>query len=284
MRRLARIPLPRRVLAALAAYQRSLDQRLARDGRRKHPDPGGVTEAVWKGRRANHALAAVEIALSAMASGLERCMYCEDSHGCDVEHFRPKARHPQHAFVWENLLFVCTECNRQKNDTFDPLVIDPTKDDPLDHVVLSPTTGKYVAATGSTRGAITLRAIPRLASDQALVQGRRNAWMKLHVMLGRYAAHQTAGRQEEADMIRQIVVDEPFSAVFAALLRASTRPGASDLLGPDLSDLLARHPEVHGWLADADRARAEAAQPRLDAKAKRLRIARKPRLKVRRGP
>ena len=112
MRRLQRIALPASILAALKSYRATLDHRVTVERKKTKPDVGKVVEATWRTRRNTKAMGAVELALRAMASGIERCMYCEDSHGCDVEHFRPKVPHPAGTFEWPNLLLICAVCNR----------------------------------------------------------------------------------------------------------------------------------------------------------------------------
>lgn len=274
MRHLLRIPLPQRVLDALVAFQSSLDRTIEDEGRKNDPKVAERIEAFWQARRSTKALKAVERTLRAMASGLERCMYCEDSHGCDVEHTYPKVPYPSSAFAWLNLLWVCAICNRQKNDAFDAAMLDPTQEDPLDHLVFSFATGRYTARDDSPRGIATLSIVPRLASEPTLIRGRQNAIAKLRIFLRDYDTHIAHGRAAEADVIRRFVVEEPFSAAFAAVLRASTDPGANDVLGEELMAVVARHPSMYQWLQEADHARAEAAKPEITALAKALRIRR----------
>jgi hypothetical protein len=272
MRQLTRIPLPQRVLDALASYQSALDRAVRAERRKKSPEVGDRVDEAWEGRRSNAALQAVEEALRAMASGLERCMYCEDGQGCDVEHRYPRVPYPEKAFAWLNLLWICAICNRQKNSAFDEAMLDPTSDDPFDHLVLSISTGRYTAREESSRGSATLRVLRRLASDQTLARGRHNALMKLRTFLREYDAHHAAGRVGQADEIRRFVVEEPFSAAFAAVLRASTEPGANDVLGEELVAVLSRHPGMRRWLDEADAARAGAVQHEIDTLMKRIRI------------
>jgi len=276
VRYLRRVDLPRSVLGALSSYRAALDSLLKLEQRESKPDVGKVIETAWRTRRKSNAMKSVELALRAMASGIERCMYCEDSHGCDVEHFRPKVPHPAGTFAWPNLLLICAVCNRQKNSAFDPAILDPTRDDPFDHLVLSSTTGRLVARDGSRRGAATLQVMKRLSSEQALTRGRLNAVNKLRVFLARYDADLSAGDLVAADEIRRAVVEEPFSAVFAFMLRQSMEPGARAVLGDDLVDVISRHPTMHGWLDAADQARHAAAQPSIAALARRVRVASSP--------
>lgn len=256
MRYLPRIQLPQRVLDALESYQSAIDIDVKAELEKAKPKTHDVIQAAWKSHRNNKALEAAETALRAMASGLERCMYCEDSRGCDVEHLRPKASYADRMFAWLNLLWICADCNRQKNDAFDDAMLDPTAADPLDHLVLSLATGRYTPRGNSPRGVATLRVVPRLESNQMLTRGRRNAMVKLRSLLADYDAHRAARRDAEADAVHRAMVEEPFSAVFAAVLRASTEPGAQEVLGAELLAVLSRHPEMDRWLADADEARA----------------------------
>lgn len=272
MRQLQRIALPERVLTALVTYQNALDAEVETERRKDAPNVAERIEAFWKDRRSTKTLKAVERALRAMASGLERCMYCEDSHGCDIEHGAPKVPHPSKAFVWLNLLWVCAICNRQKNDAFDEAMLDPTREDPLDHLVFSFSTGRYTAREDSERGVATLRIVRRLASDPTLARGRQNAVAKIRVFLRDFDMHQAQGQGAEADAIRGVVVEEPFSAAFAAVLRASTEPGATDVLGEELVAIVSRHPAMLRWLQEADDARAEAAGPEITALARAVRI------------
>jgi len=94
VRHLRRLDLPRSVLGALSSYRAALDSLLKLEQRESKPDVGKVIETAWRTRRRSNAMKSVELALRAMASGIERCMYCEDSHGCDVEHFRTEGAPP----------------------------------------------------------------------------------------------------------------------------------------------------------------------------------------------
>lgn len=104
----------------------------------------------WKSARQTKAIRLVVGVLRRMIGPRERCMYCLDSHACDVEHFFPKANFPERAFVWRNLLLCCTECGRLKGRQFpvakgEPLLIDPTAEDPWRYLEFDPDTGVLTA-------------------------------------------------------------------------------------------------------------------------------------------
>ena len=77
-------------------------------------------------------------------------MYCLDSHGSDIDHFRPKNRYHKYMYRWENMLLCCTHCGRIKGDQFPMagrrvLLVDPTKENPWDSLDFDPTTGSICA-------------------------------------------------------------------------------------------------------------------------------------------
>jgi uncharacterized protein (TIGR02646 family) len=82
-----------------------------------------------------------------MAGGRQRCMYCSDSAGTDIEHFWPKSVYSDRMFAWPNMLLCCTGCGRDCKGTKFPLdhgspaLLDPTTDDPWQFLDFSTTTG-----------------------------------------------------------------------------------------------------------------------------------------------
>lgn len=107
-------------------------------------------EQAWKTARQTQTMGIVFGSLKQMVGRRERCMYCVDSHGCDIEHFRPKTAYPKKAFQWPNLLLCCTECGRLKGSQFpkirqQALLINPAKEDPWQHLDFDPATGNITA-------------------------------------------------------------------------------------------------------------------------------------------
>lgn len=70
-----------------------------------------------------------------------KCVYCESKLGHntpgDIEHKVPSSKEENLHFAWENLTVACTECNRRKNNFYDPNApfIDPYIDDAESMVV-----------------------------------------------------------------------------------------------------------------------------------------------------
>ncbi len=108
-------------------------------------------EATWKSARQTKPVKAALGVLQKMAGPCQRCMYCGDSHGTDIEHFWPKNPHSDRLFRWPNYLLGCTECGRFKGNNFpldqqqSPLLIDPTAEEPWQFLDFDPVTGNIVA-------------------------------------------------------------------------------------------------------------------------------------------
>jgi uncharacterized protein (TIGR02646 family) len=141
MRRVRRLPLDQ-------AVQSTLDERQA-EVNRKRNDPDFSATGEWDGARKTQSLKSVLAMLWRMMGERQRCMYCLDSHGTDIEHFWPKTPYPERMFVWSNLLLCCVECGRFKGNQFPleqglPLLVDPTAEDPWLFLDFDPATGNVV--------------------------------------------------------------------------------------------------------------------------------------------
>lgn len=182
MRRITRPDLPKATATQLAKEQEAADK--------KRHEGTLVPDAYWKlARQRNTIKKEVLSALQAMAGSRERCMYCSDSHGTDIEHFWPKATYPEKMFLWNNLLLCCTPCNRDKIQLFPiangaPLLVDPTTDDPWDFLDFDPRTGNIVPRFSrekndwDPKGDQTVR-ILHLDKREALSAGYRKTYRRL---------------------------------------------------------------------------------------------------------
>lgn len=108
----------------------------------------------WSSKSRSQEFSTIKKQLYSMAYGHRLCMYCESSHGTDIEHFFPKKQYPTKAFEWDNYLIACSYCNSNlKRERFpldpnnNPLLIDPSKDDPSTHLKLSLNTGLFFGIT-----------------------------------------------------------------------------------------------------------------------------------------
>lgn len=173
MRRIQRVILPKVAQSYLRKRQLAAND--------KHKNGGLNIERDWKSARQTKPLKAVVTTLHAMMGPRQRCMYCLDSHGADIEHFRPKAIYPKRMYHWPNLLLCCTECGRFKGNKFpmsgrQALLIDPTREDSWKHLDFDPVTGNISARFDlqlddwSTKGTTTVEVL-KLDRREALSAG-----------------------------------------------------------------------------------------------------------------
>lgn len=191
-------------------------------------------------------------ALNVMAPGHQRCMYCGDSEGTSVDHFEPIARNPLRTFDWLNHLLACSYCNsNQKGSRFpvdehgSPLLIDPTVEDPFDHLALSLTVGEYRARTRKGASTIDVLGLNRAV----LVQGRQHAREVVSQALRSWQAARKAGDPAgEQRQIRTIRM-QPLADVYQAMLRYAVADAAAHLFAgdQDLLDIL-RDPALRSAL------------------------------------
>jgi uncharacterized protein (TIGR02646 family) len=239
MKRIRRLPLSSKTLTFLK-------QRTAKVG--TAADPSAEAKRLWE--RKGKAFEEIRQALKAMASGIERCMYCEDSAGTDIEHFWPKTDYPLLAFDWDNYLIACSGCNSNyKRTQFPrdpqdlPLLLNPVEEEPLDHLAFSPSTGRYEPTTPKGTASEEVYGLNR----DTLTRGRQSAWTVLQELLTLYAQHKS-GDPAKAGRIEAAVRTYPFAGVLAALLHIAAGPGATALV--DAGSLRALHdnPEIRGWV------------------------------------
>jgi uncharacterized protein (TIGR02646 family) len=212
-------------------------------------DPQTEAGRLWKFQK-NNAFREIREVLGRMASGIERCMYCEDSVGTAIEHFWPKSGYPGRAFDWLNYLVACSGCNSNfKRDQFplessgDPLLVNPTEEDPLDHLTFSPSTGLYQPLSPKGDPSIQVFGLNRAT----LTKGRLNAWTALEQLLVRYARCRATLDHARASRIETAVREHPFAGVLAALLRMAAGPDADLLVSGECLQVIRDHPEVSGW-------------------------------------
>lgn len=191
-------------------------------------------------------------ALNTMAPGHQRCMYCGDSEGTSVDHFEPIMRNPLRTFDWLNHLLACSFCNsNQKGSRFPvdeqglPLLVDPTVDDPFDHLVLSLSVGEYRARTAKGASTIDVLGLNRAV----LVQGRRHARDVVSQALRLWRAAQKVGDGLRKERQIRTIRMQPLADVYHAMLRYADARGAAHLFAdePDLLDIL-RDPDLRASL------------------------------------
>jgi uncharacterized protein (TIGR02646 family) len=137
-------------------------------------------------------------------------MFCGDSRSTDIEHFWPKIRYRQRVFRWDNMLWICAGCNRQKGDRFRldrkrrPLLIDPTAEDPWDFLYFDWHTGnitaRYDPSTGRahTKGVYTVDSTTLPLNIEAVTEGRLRTRRNLRRAVYHFLTHTASGAEPDA--------------------------------------------------------------------------------------
>ncbi|WP_460362823.1 HNH endonuclease family protein [Actinocorallia lasiicapitis] len=181
--------------------------------------------------------------LRSMAPGREYCMFCGDSAGTAIDHFEPVSRNPLRTFDWLNHLLACTHCNSHfKRDQFPvdeqgcPLLIDPTAEDPFDHLELSFSTGEYMSETAKGTATINVCGL----NERRLPEGRM--WVAYDLQLHLREWLRADGRLDEREKTNLIhlIWNRPMVDVCQAMLRQAHSDGLKLVLGSEFVDLLRR--------------------------------------------
>ncbi|MGW4907882.1 HNH endonuclease [Streptomyces sp. NPDC004270] len=238
MIRLRRAVLPAATTERLRDYTDDIRQQ-ATDKERKDR-----AKELWANRR--QVRPALRAGLVEMAPGHERCMYCGDSQGTDIDHFEPKSLAPLRTFDWLNHLLACSFCNsNQKRNRFPvaddggPLLVDPTAEDPLDHIRLVLPLGTYRGLTDRGRACIEVFGLNARA---VLVKGRMDAYLTAQGSIQLWRIAMDKGQRDKAKEIVRVTWDRPLVDVLVAMFHQSGHPAADDLF--------AGEEEVLGLLRD----------------------------------
>lgn len=87
-----------------------------------HLDPKSEADRRYANARKAKWFKPIVDALAKVSGPGQRCMFCSGSESSDVEHYRPKGvvAFAPFAMTWENYLWCCTPCNRNKLNRFPP--------------------------------------------------------------------------------------------------------------------------------------------------------------------
>lgn len=142
-----------------------------------------------------------------MAGPVERCMFCADSRGMDIDHSWPIVPYRGMTFRWPNMLWACSDCNRAKSNAFAvdaggrPLFIDPTVEDPWDSLYYDEVTDNLSPSFDPTTGAPGARgryAIDRLPLNcEAVSNGRGRTRRNLRRIVAEFLGQVQAGADPE---------------------------------------------------------------------------------------
>ncbi|WP_171181855.1 hypothetical protein [Ruegeria sp. HKCCD8929] len=266
MLRLANNGLPPKAAATLADYQAEIDcagdyaTRVA-EGKRKFGS---------RNTRRNSTFRAVRSSLSKMCAGAQRCVYCEDSVGDEVEHIKPKDLYPEDVFRWLNYVFACGPCNGGKNNKFavitaegrvdvtrargapitpptqgKPAFVNPRTEDPLDFFTIDLLGTFFVLPREELTGIAADKAeftIETLNLNRdLLLEARQNAFGGYRARLREYRNRRDAvADASELKALRDDLMATPHPTIWEEMKRQ-----APDI--PQLAALFATVPEALGW-------------------------------------
>ncbi|GGN88625.1 HNH endonuclease [Actinoplanes lobatus] len=172
----------------------------------------------------------VRALLARMAPGAERCMYCGDNQGTDIDHHEPLACNPLRTFDWLNHLLACSHCNsHHKRDRYPvdddgrPLLIDPSAEDPFEHLLLSLSVGEYRPLTEKGTRSIEVFGLNR----PILARGRLQAFAVVVMCLRQWREAERGSGLYEPDALSHIIREQPCADVCQAMLRQVESPGAA---------------------------------------------------------
>jgi hypothetical protein len=242
------IPITRVTLPA--PLTKSLTRRTANLRRVATPDRVKVARTRWHG--ASGLRADLVVVLDTMAHGRRCCNYCSDCLGTDIDHYRPISDEPLDTFAWANHLLACSRCNSHaKRNIFprdvhgNPLIIDPTTEDPWDHIRLTPSTGQYFAVTEKGRTTKEL-----LLDTDILARGRQAAWEDSSDHVIQHSKAMAAGDALRAIRYQFRLTQRPNLDAFYAMLRWSELPSSSFMFAPECLAALRAHPALYrSWLS-----------------------------------
>lgn len=235
----------RKSLEKLAAKKLRHEQKKAT---RKHKAKTLDVNKEWDRARRNNPLKSALATLLKMAGKRERCMYCGDSQGTDIEHFWPKSPYPKRMFKWRNLLLGCTACGRDYKGTKfpldtakKPLLLDPTVDDPWVHLDFDPQTGNFMARYDAQRnpmpkGQATVDTL-HLDKRESLASGHVKVYRQIRNLIEEAAG---AAQPDAKTLIASLKEQDEYG-----LLGWCFRGAGAGL--PPMSDLQTKHPAV--WTA-----------------------------------
>ena len=220
-------------------------------------------------RSSNATFRRVRESLTRMCSGAQRCVYCEDSVGDEVEHIQPKDLYPCLVFVWINYVYACGRCNGGKSNKFavvannrlvdvtrrrgadivapipgTPAFLNPRIEDPLDFLDLDLDGTFFVLARDELgdidreRTEFTIETL-NLNRD-VLLQARATAFGSYRARLEEYVGRRNNATADELARLARGVEAMPHVTVWAEMKRQHA-------FIQDLRELFAQAPEALDW-------------------------------------
>ena len=153
-----------------------------------------------------------------------KCMYCESTIAHisyeHIEHIKPKSKHPDLTFDWENLGLACQICNMNKGDEFNDTFpfINPYLDDPENFLVAL---GNYIHHRPNNTRAELTQAVIKLNRPE-LIEKRSERLDSIKRLIDRYHAATDPLLQKilKEEIEIEIGEDKPYTMCAQSLYKA----------------------------------------------------------------
>ena len=179
-----------------------------------------------------------------------KCAFCERINAKTADHFYPRKRYPRQMFRWSNLLWCCAECNTAKGDYFPfvkrrPLLIDPSREDPLDYFAWDLTTGAMVESGDPISRHRARETRDRLKLDEGPLRDERRAQLKrVLYLLAEVVNQHVIPSETQERLAEEQHRSRPYLGIICFLFR---EPNAYRLL---VDNARAKLPEIDTWTAE----------------------------------
>jgi uncharacterized protein (TIGR02646 family) len=179
-----------------------------------------------------------------------KCAFCERVNAKTADHFYPKKRYPRQMFRWPNLLLCCGECNTAKGDYFPfansrPVLIDPTRDDPLAFFAWDFLSGAMVESADPVSGPRARATRDRLKLDDGPLRDERKMQLKrvLGLLFILVREHPEIRPETRRWLREELHPSRPYLGIIRFLFR---EPNA---YRPLVDDARSKLPEIDTWTA-----------------------------------
>ncbi len=207
----------------------------------------------------------------------QRCNYCEDNQGNQVEHIYPKNIYPGKCFDFDNYLIACGICNGPKSDRFalfidnskidvspkrrqDPveppygeaLLVNPRIENPFEYIELDIPGTFYFTAVNDEKDSLEYHKaeytieLLKLNSRDVLVEARKAAFHLFKSTLEAYIQKKNQGVSESIlEGIKNSILKSPHPTVWLEMIRQRKY---KDPFYEELNSLFNSAPETLDWM------------------------------------
>jgi uncharacterized protein (TIGR02646 family) len=214
--------------------------------------PGSkLIKSRWNEFRSRHPGDAGQKIFNALFSCFHgKCAYCEQIAPLTIEHIFPKSAHPARMFRWNNLLPVCRNCNSSRGEAMPlaldgtPLLLDPTRDEPLDYLSWDPLTGATIDCP--LPGRRERAEATRVSFALRLYDGERlHAAKDLRFLFARVIREPEVSEDTKERLRAHLSPSRPWLGIVREMLLKPTQDSDRRLA----EAAIARLPEIRDWVS-----------------------------------